>query len=281
MINQIQSVPGDMTAALNAAFRKCNGGDTLQLIPANGQPFYVSSTLDWTDNKVIHVNAVGATIRTLGSFAGPVVTYGAPLGQRNVDSLRWEGGFIWGGFVVQNVGYSLIAPDKLYGNGTGPALTLNCDTVVSYNDFACIGGCGNCGPAIQLNQLATNAWANKNRFRKMCLGTNATPAAGGNVTVPAGSTIEVLPAPVINVTSPAGITPTWPPSLWLFEDCNFECTQGVMFNAGNVQMTFVDPYFESTKGWTLGMLGPDSKITFVRPMGANWWGKDARIALAS
>ena len=238
-----------MYQSLQAAYAACSDGDTIELSPQNGEQFLVSKTLDWTNAKgcCVHIDATGAILRAARGFSGPVVIYGAALGTRNSSPLRWDGGFIWGGMVVQNVSYSEIWPQKIYGNGSGPGLVLSVDTVLSYNSFRCIGGIGSCGPCIQLNQLNKDAWANCNTFSKMAFNTNA-------------------PSAVIKTTSPAAVIPSWHPGLWVFNNCDLECTKGVLFDSEYFQSaTFVDCYLEAPNGWSMGTLPASASIQFVRP----------------
>ena len=156
--------------------------------------------------------------------------------------------------VVQNVSYSKINPDNIYGT-----LELRADTVVAYNTFDIISISGG-DVCLLINLVDTGSssgdnameWANQNRFH----GTEMFPTTGGVV------------IKTVNTTN------LWPPGLYVFDQCDFEGS-GSFFNVAhhNFEATFNECYHEGT--WSVGTLASGANIKMVAPQNipttVPWW----------
>jgi hypothetical protein len=243
-VHTVAADGSDQAALLNAVYQSCGDTDTILLTPgydSNGgyrDTFSVSSTLQWT-GKNVNVIARGIEIECHGGDVNfPVVIYGAAVGGRNQACLHWDGGALVGGMIVQNVSYSRICPDNIYGT-----LELRTDTVSAYNDYQIVSIDGD--PCVNVNLVnneenQNQAWANKNRFCK----TQMFPTGGGAV---------------IHTENPS---PIWYPGQWIFDDCDFEASSGSMFDCSHMfYAMFFNAYWEGD--WTVGTLNDNSIITLI------------------
>ena len=263
--------------ALNALYASCHDGDTIQLVPnaAGDKTFLIGSMLNWYGSKIVNVEAVGVQL-TGYSYTGPIVTYGANTGS-TLGPCHWHGGGIGLGcagtaMILQNVGYSKIEPDVLYGT-----LDIYADIQSPYNEFSVMGGIAppSGAPCVQFTFNGALdgdgvqwAWIDVTRFSK-------TPMDPNN-------------APVIRVYAQSGPLIYNGPDTLVFDQCSFEGAGSVMFDTPYLQKAvFSDCYWEgihtlSTSG-TIGTLNPGGpsavNVIFVRPAGSDWWSSITGIVI--
>jgi len=210
----------DVSDQLQSAYNRCRDYDTLKV---HGGTHWLSKTLNWT-GKPVYIDAVGATFRALNrSMTDPLVIYGGRLGE-SLYNLQWNGGrFLYGGgFVLQNISYSTIHLQQIFGNA---GLILQADVSASYLDLS-IQQVNFCDHNITIKLFDdgkdNNAWCGFNTISK-----------SGFSTVNGGACI-------VENNSKA----KWHPHGWCLDRVSFEAANLVLFDIGEMTMVLRDCHIE-------------------------------------